>query len=1064
MVVGRYSWELSDRGRVLVVGESVECFECFDDLTASEPQVKYTYDQGSTVRVLEAKPVPGGRQAVRTKHGWSYMKAASGSDLLELQEMPTEWKQQHLKWKLQAEDEKRGRQGGLMWAGSGDSRDEAEENLRLDYRHFRGWIVPDRLRKKSAKKLLDAVRKSIGEEIVADSKVKLRKLKAQQDHEKKRGGEGAPRDLALTPLPPEPESEPEPEPEPDLELEPVPGERESLLPTAASVASSAASTLSSAVSAGSSQMSGVRTDAVKLEPLDAASSAASSVASSAPSSAVTSGELTVEVAAEHLSDAEVSELCPLLITSEGIGLDVTADNNQAFEAALAQGLERHESMWAAGARSTKADTDREGSDLARTMSVARHEGQDKEGDAEGPALFEISLLGNVADREACKEATKAVEASEDELENKQVELAKSQAEAAKLTRVAQRAAADFDKKLRQVLSVLNNEDMARSGHPGGRRGDLRGAREKEQVVRIEAENVTILWVNCSIGRVDELLRDLDRECVEGPGHSWLGKRYGVVTVLDVCVAKPTPTPFKDENPEDASAHRLPIEEIYASINSGAELDANFYLSLICAGVIAAVGLFTNSSVMLVASMLISPMMGPILAITFGMAIKTRVLQRVARKELRANLVGRPGDENLSPLYQGPIIPGDSKHGIVILPRKKRPGTTQSRRRLAKVHSILYETGRQEDDQAEALNEKHEVDRRNTIFVVQLMDEKHEWATEWHDDAVEDLVETSGKWTRPDGKPMERVSAANAEKKLQPLQPGEKVPYLDHNAQVDADKGRPTVEEVRARYTTPAEQDDAILGNTIEEEAMYEVKWNPVEILDRAAYQASLAEVERGEKDEKGNLKVLRVEANKEVTFKTKDSSLAKWYLMRKGAWSEAVAALVAWLMGFAVSPLFMVLTRWEHFSGTFWGWPPLTDEMVGRGDYYNFFVRPPSLRPCSTALKMLLHRLESSSPWPLALSSATAPRAAARTPWSVWPSPPRFCRRLSTAGCASPTGCSAPRGSQLQSGSGTQSPFPPPKRRPQTQGASCCRKWLASPALATARSCWCSERSPSRST
>ena len=370
-----------------------------------------------------------------------------------------------------------------------------------------------------------------------------------------------------------------------------------------------------------------------------------------------------------------------------------------------------------------------------------------------------------------------------------------------------------------------------------------------------------------------------------------------------------------------------------------------------AAIIAAVGLATNSSVSTVASMLISPMMGPILAITFGMAIKTRVLQRVARKELRANLVGRPGDENLSPPYQGPIIPGDSKHGIVILPRKKRPGTTQSRRRLAKVHSILYETGRQEDDQAEALSEKHEEARRNTIFVVQLMNEKHEWATEWHDDAVEELVETSGKWTRPDGKPMERVSAANAEKKLQPLQPGEKVPYLDHNAQVDADKGRPTVEEVRARYTTPAEQDDAILGNTIEEEAMYEVKWNPAEILDRDAYQESLAEVERGEKDEKGNLKVLRVEANKEVTFKTKDSSLAKWYLMRKGAWSEAVAALVAWLMGFAVSPLFMVLTRWEHFSGTFWGWPPLTDEMVGRGDYYNFFVRPPSLRPCSTALR-----------------------------------------------------------------------------------------------------------------
>ena len=53
--------------------------------------------------------------------------------------------------------------------------------------------------------------------------------------------------------------------------------------------------------------------------------------------------------------------------------------------------------------------------------------------------------------------------------------------------------------------------------------------------------------------------------------------------------------------------RLPVEEMYANIMDGSEFTGGFTWSLICAAAIAALGLFTNSSVMLVASMLISPM-------------------------------------------------------------------------------------------------------------------------------------------------------------------------------------------------------------------------------------------------------------------------------------------------------------------------------------------------------------------------------------------------------------------------------------------------------------------------
>jgi len=67
--------------------------------------------------------------------------------------------------------------------------------------------------------------------------------------------------------------------------------------------------------------------------------------------------------------------------------------------------------------------------------------------------------------------------------------------------------------------------------------------------------------------------------------------------------------------------RLLVSEVIARIKSGAEFSFDFLLLLILAGMIAFMGLLENSSVILVASMLVSPLMGPILAGIFGGAIQ-----------------------------------------------------------------------------------------------------------------------------------------------------------------------------------------------------------------------------------------------------------------------------------------------------------------------------------------------------------------------------------------------------------------------------------------------------------
>ena len=63
--------------------------------------------------------------------------------------------------------------------------------------------------------------------------------------------------------------------------------------------------------------------------------------------------------------------------------------------------------------------------------------------------------------------------------------------------------------------------------------------------------------------------------------------------------------------------RVIVEEVLANVHSGATFSFDYMIFVIVASMIAGVGLATNNTVAIVASMLVSPIMGPILAITFG---------------------------------------------------------------------------------------------------------------------------------------------------------------------------------------------------------------------------------------------------------------------------------------------------------------------------------------------------------------------------------------------------------------------------------------------------------------
>ncbi|XP_042897539.1 uncharacterized protein [Parasteatoda tepidariorum] len=77
--------------------------------------------------------------------------------------------------------------------------------------------------------------------------------------------------------------------------------------------------------------------------------------------------------------------------------------------------------------------------------------------------------------------------------------------------------------------------------------------------------------------------------------------------------------------------RLTVAQVVDGVKAGAVPSFDYIMFVLIASMIAALGLIENSSVIIVASMLISPIMGPILAGTFGAVIRDRALRNLGIK-------------------------------------------------------------------------------------------------------------------------------------------------------------------------------------------------------------------------------------------------------------------------------------------------------------------------------------------------------------------------------------------------------------------------------------------------
>ncbi|MCF2144242.1 MAG: TIGR00341 family protein [Candidatus Heimdallarchaeota archaeon] len=93
----------------------------------------------------------------------------------------------------------------------------------------------------------------------------------------------------------------------------------------------------------------------------------------------------------------------------------------------------------------------------------------------------------------------------------------------------------------------------------------------------------------------------------------IGRIKGRITITEIEATIPRVRPRK----QDKFLRRISIEELEHNVVSLAKTDFNYISFIILSSIIAAMGLVTDNNITLIASMIVAPLMGPIVAMAFG---------------------------------------------------------------------------------------------------------------------------------------------------------------------------------------------------------------------------------------------------------------------------------------------------------------------------------------------------------------------------------------------------------------------------------------------------------------
>ncbi|MGY5880428.1 MAG: TIGR00341 family protein [Candidatus Thorarchaeota archaeon] len=139
----------------------------------------------------------------------------------------------------------------------------------------------------------------------------------------------------------------------------------------------------------------------------------------------------------------------------------------------------------------------------------------------------------------------------------------------------------------------------------------------KNVMKFNADNAIVLQF-----RIPD---DSVNETIEGLKSRGVGVEYGFVDILDLKASLPRESEEKENDKKIQRDATLAVEEIYENVKKQSSLSFDYIAFIILAAVMAGFGLIQNNVTVIVASMLLSPLMGPMLAIAFGYVVKDEKL-------------------------------------------------------------------------------------------------------------------------------------------------------------------------------------------------------------------------------------------------------------------------------------------------------------------------------------------------------------------------------------------------------------------------------------------------------
>ncbi|MFX1444151.1 MAG: TIGR00341 family protein [Promethearchaeota archaeon] len=140
----------------------------------------------------------------------------------------------------------------------------------------------------------------------------------------------------------------------------------------------------------------------------------------------------------------------------------------------------------------------------------------------------------------------------------------------------------------------------------------------KNLILITAEKNSLIILRCQRTEVPDVIKLLNK--------NGIGTIEGLIDILKLSASIPPISMLEkeqDKTIEPSYKKRVSIEEIEQYLEGKIQLNFNYIIFILLSAIIAGAGLILNSPVFIIASMILSPLIGPILGLSFGIVSKNK---------------------------------------------------------------------------------------------------------------------------------------------------------------------------------------------------------------------------------------------------------------------------------------------------------------------------------------------------------------------------------------------------------------------------------------------------------